>query len=76
MVRDCYTCAHSPRWFGVGTVAGCDALTGYERRDRKVVDFCEASGVNDEDSDRRGWPREGNDLDCGKWKGRDEVAGE
>ncbi len=76
MARDCYTCAHSPKWYGVGTVAGCTALTFDETKDGPVVDFCGASGANDEDSDRWGWPRMDNDLDCGRWKGRGEVAGE
>lgn len=70
MIRDCYTCRHSPMWRGIGTWAGCDALTGHERKDRPVVDFCEASGVNDKHSDRPGWPREGNTVECPLWAAR------
>lgn len=25
-VRDCYSCAHSPRWEGPHTIAGCAAV--------------------------------------------------
>lgn len=67
MTRDCYTCQHSPEWRGVGTWAGCAALTFDAKKDRPVADFCEASGVNDEPTDRPGWPREGNTIPCPKW---------
>ena len=70
MIRDCYTCARAPTWRGVGTMADCLALTGDEATDAPVVAFCEASGCNDDHSDRPGWPRKGNALDCPKWRDR------
>ena len=70
MIRDCYTCSRSPTWRGIGTPAGCHALTGDDTEDRPVIDFCEASGVTDEASARYGWPRKGNTLDCPKWEPR------
>lgn len=71
-VRDCYSCKHSPVWRGVGTVAGCAALGGDKEDD--IVTFCEASGCNDDDSPRHGWPYEGNTVECGAYEAR-KVSG-
>lgn len=70
MIRDCYTCLHAPPWQGPGSPADCWALTGDESADKGVIDFCGKSGVNDEDSDRPGWPREGNTVNCPLWVAR------
>ena len=50
-----------------GTPADCVPLTGDEKKDALIIEFCEASGVNDEPTDRPGWPREGNTIPCPKW---------
>lgn len=67
MTRDCYTCSRTRTWLGPGTPADCYALTGDEKKDALIIEFCEASGVNDEPTDRPGWPREGNTIPCPKW---------
>lgn len=63
--RGCFTCRHSPRF----PEPGCDLLTFDEQQDAPIVDYCEASGVNDEDNPLPGFPLN-LAAECPKWEGR------
>lgn len=69
----CYTCKRSSFWLGQGSPPGCDALTGDEDEDAGIVDYCEASGVNDEASERRGWPLDTSFV-CPSWAPRSTTT--
>jgi len=64
--RDCFTCAHSPKWRGPGTPAGCDAMTLDEQTDGPILDFCDAAEVSEEP--HPGWPSK--TADCPGWTKR------
>lgn len=67
--RGCFTCRYSPAF----PTPGCEQLTGDEDQDAGLVAYCEASGVNDEDSPHRGFPlRMG--LTCPCWAPRASPA--
>lgn len=63
--RGCYTCASSPPT----PRPGCDQLTGDEALDGPLLDYCEASGVNDEASPTRGFPTDLS-VACPRWRAR------
>lgn len=63
----CYTCHWSPPWVGHGSRAGCAALTMDEDENQPVLDYCEASGVNDQPD--QGWPKNMTPM-CPKWADR------
>lgn len=63
--RGCYTCASSPP----APRPGCDQLTGNETLDGPLLDYCEASGVNDEASLTQGFPTDLGTV-CPRWRAR------
>lgn len=66
--RSCYTCRHSPP----APTPGCAALVVGDEGDPThdaIVDYCERSGVNDEDSATPGFPTDRR-IACPVWERR------
>jgi hypothetical protein len=66
-IQDCFSCLFSPPYKGARSTAGCSQLSGDEDADQPVLDFCQASGVSDDDNPSPGWPRMENRLACPGW---------
>ena len=67
-VRDCYSCAHSPRWEGPHTIAGCAAVDPEGPDPKAMVAWADAAGCDDD-----GWPRPGNTIPCPGWRQRSAI---